>query len=56
MQKEPLIFMSAIGLVGYITFHGHPLNQDCWACKYRGLAFMSSSFALGLWLAFQDKD
>jgi len=56
MQKEPIIFMSALGLVGYITFHGHRLNQDCWLCKYRGLAFMGSSVVLGTWLAFQEKD
>jgi len=29
MQKEPLIFLTVIGAVGYITFHGHRLNQDC---------------------------
>ena len=56
MSKEPLIFMTALGAVGYITFHGHRLNQDCWACKYRGLAFLGSAIALGIWLAFQEKD
>jgi len=56
MQKEPLIFMSALGLVGYITFHGHPFGKDCWRCKYRGLAFMGSSVVLGIWLAFQEKE
>lgn len=29
MHKEPIIFMSALGLVGYVTFHGHPLGKDC---------------------------
>ena len=56
MQKEPIIFMSLIGVVGYITFHGHRLNQDCWMCQYRGLAFMGSSVVLGVWLAFQEKE
>jgi len=28
-KKEPLMFMSAIGLVGYAVFHGHRLNKDC---------------------------
>ncbi len=56
MQKEPIIFMSALGLVGYITFHGHRLNQDCWMCSYRGLTFVLSSVALGTWLAFQEKE
>jgi hypothetical protein len=56
MQKEPLIFMSALGAVGYITFHGHRTGQDCWMCSYRGMAFMGSSVVLGIWLAFQEKD
>jgi hypothetical protein len=56
MQKEPLIFMSALGLVGYITFHGHPFGQDCWMCNYRGLTFIISSVALGAYLACQEKD
>ena len=55
-KKEPVIFMSALGVVGYITFHGHPYAKDCWMCHYRGLAFMISSVALGTWLAFQEKD
>jgi hypothetical protein len=29
MKKENLIVFSAIGLVGYVSFHGHKLNQDC---------------------------
>jgi len=29
MKKENLIVFSAIGLVGYATFHGHLKNQDC---------------------------
>lgn len=54
MKKEPIIFMSLIGAVGYITFHGHLKNEDCWMCSYRGLAFMGSSVVLGTWLAFQE--
>ena len=56
MQKEPLIFMSALGLVGYAVFHGHRASEDCWICQYRGLVFASSSVALGIWLAFQEKE
>ena len=56
MQKEPLIFLSALGLVGYITFHGHRLNQDCWMCAYRGLTFVISSVALGTYLAFTESN
>ena len=56
MQKEPLLFMSAIGVVGYITFHGHRLNQDCWLCPYKGVVFAGSAIVLGTWLAFQEKD
>jgi hypothetical protein len=47
-KKEPVIFMSVLGVVGYITFHGHRVNQDCLMCHYRGLAFMISSGALGV--------
>ena len=54
MKKENLILFSAIGLVGYVTFHGHRLNQDCWLCKYRGLTFLTSSVALGTFLAFAE--
>jgi len=54
MKKENLIVFSAIGLVGYATFHGHRLGQDCFLCKYRGLAFMGSSVALGVYLAFTE--
>lgn len=53
-KKEPLILLTGMGLVGYITFHGHRKNQDCWLCSYRGLAFMSSSVLLGTYLAFND--
>ena len=28
-KKEPLIFMTILGAVGYTVFHGHRLNQDC---------------------------
>ena len=56
MKKEPIIFMSLIGAVGYVTFHGHLKNQDCRLCNYRGLAFMGSSVLLGVWLAFQEND
>ena len=54
MQKEPLIILSAIGLVGYVVFHGHRLNQDCWLCSYRGLVFCGSSVALGTFIALQE--
>ena len=56
MHKEPLIFMTALGGVGYAVFHGHRLNQDCWLCKYRGLIFLGGSVGLGIWLAFQEKE
>ena len=56
MQKEPLIFMSALGAVGYITFHGHRSNEDCWMCSYKGIAFLTASVGLGVWLAFQEKE
>jgi hypothetical protein len=56
MKKEPLIFMSLIGLVGYVTFHGHLTGKDCWLCSYRGLAFASSSVGLGVWLAGQEEE
>lgn len=56
MQKEPIIFMAALGAVGYAVFHGHRINQDCWLCPYRGWAFMAASAGLGVWLAFQEKD
>ena len=56
MKKEPIIFMSLIGAVGYVTFHGHLKNQDCWLCSYRGLAFMGSSVLLGTYLAFTDTE
>ena len=56
MNKEPIIFMSALGGVGYAVFHGHPLGKDCFLCKYRGLVFAGSSVALGIWLAFQEKE
>ena len=56
MKKEPLIVLSAIGIVGYITFHGHLKNQDCWLCPYRGWVFMGSSVALGTYLAFTEEE
>ena len=55
IKKENLIVFSAIGLVGYATFHGHRLGQDCWLCKYRGLVFLTSSVALGAYLAFTEE-
>jgi hypothetical protein len=55
-NKEPLIFMSLVGLVGYVTFHGHRVGKDCFLCPYRGLAFLGSSVVLGVWLAFQEKE
>ena len=54
MKKENLIVFSAIGLVGYVTFHGHLKNQDCWLCSYRGLTFAASSIAFGVYLAFTE--
>ena len=56
MHKEPLIFMSLVGVVGYVTFHGHRSGKDCWLCPYRGLAFFGSSVVLGVWLAGQEKE
>ena len=56
MNKEPLIFMSLTGLVGYAVFHGHRTGQDCWICPYKGLVFGASSVGLGVWLAFQEKE
>ena len=55
MKKEPLIIFSLIGLVGYITFHGHRLNKDCWLCSYRGLTFLGSSVGLGAYLAYSEE-
>ena len=54
MNKEPLILLTGIGLVGYIVFHGHRLNQDCWLCKRRGMVFLGSSMALGTYLALTE--
>jgi len=56
MNKEPLILLSGMGLVGYVTFHGHRAGQDCWICPWRGLAFLGSSVGLGVWLAFQESE
>ena len=55
-KKEPIIFMTGLGVVGYAVFHGHPLGKDCWMCQYRGLVFMSASVVLGVWLAFQESE
>ena len=54
MNKEPLILMTGIGLVGYIVFHGHRTGQDCWLCPYKGLVFAGSSMALGTFLALNE--
>jgi len=54
MNKEPLILFSLLGLVGYVVFHGHALNQACWLCPYRGLAFAGSSVTLGGFIAFSE--
>lgn len=54
MKKEPLIVLTALGLVGYIVFHGHRLHQDCWLCPYKGIVFAGSSIALGTYLAFTE--
>ena len=29
MQKEPIIFMSALGATGYAVFRGHKVNESC---------------------------
>ena len=55
MKKENLIVFGGIGLVGYITFHGHRANQDCWLCPYKGITFLGSSVALGTYLAFIEE-
>ena len=55
MKYEPLLFMGAIGLVGYGVFHGHRLGKDCWMCSYRGIVFAGSSIALGAYLAYQEE-
>jgi len=54
MNKEPLIILTTIGLVGYIVFHGHRLNQDCWLCPYKGLTFLGGSIALGTFIALNN--
>lgn len=54
MDKENLIFFSAVGLVGYAVFHGHRLGTDCWLCKYRGLIFLSSAVGLGVFFGYKD--
>lgn len=54
MKKEPLIIFSLIGLVGYVTFHGHRLGKDCFLCPWKGLVFMASSVGLGAYLAYSD--
>jgi len=54
MKYENLIVFSAIGLVGYATFHGHRVGQDCWLCQYRGLIFLGSSVTLGAYLAYTE--
>ena len=54
VKKEPLIIFFLIGLVGYVTFHGHRVNQDCFLCPWRGLVFLGSSGGLGAYLAYSD--
>jgi len=56
MNYEPLILLTGLGIVGYATFHGHRWGKDCFLCKYRGIAFLGSSVALGLYLAIQEED
>ncbi|WNE40162.1 MAG: hypothetical protein GBAus27B_000229 [Mycoplasmataceae bacterium] len=56
MKKEPIILFSSIGVVGYVVFHGHRQGKDCWLCKYRGLAFLSGTIGLGVFLAIADDD
>ena len=48
--------MTALGGVGYATFHGHKKNEDCWLCPYKGWVFLGSSIALGICLAFQEQE
>jgi len=55
MNYQPLAFFSTLGVIGYVVFHGHRLNQDCWLCPWRGLAFAGSSFALGALLAYKEE-
>jgi hypothetical protein len=54
MDKQALLIFGAIGLVGYISFHGHRNNQDCFLCSYRGLAFMAGSVGLGVLAAVNE--
>ena len=55
MKYENLLVFAGIGLVGYVTFHGHRAGKDCWLCPWRGLAFMGSSVGLGAYLAFTEE-
>ena len=54
MNKEPLLLFTGLGIAGYIVFHGHRLNRDCWLCAYKGLTFLGSSLALGTFLAVNE--
>ena len=55
MDKEPLILLTGIGIVGYAVFHGHLLNESCWLCPYRGGIFFGSSLLLGGYLAWAEE-
>jgi len=54
MNKSPLLFFTALGIVGYLVFHGHQLGKDCLLCPYRGLVFMGSSVVLGIVVAYNE--
>jgi hypothetical protein len=54
MDKAPLLIFAGIGLVGYVVWHGHRSGQDCFLCKYRGLAFMAGSLGLGTYLSVSE--
>jgi len=54
MKKEPLILLTAIGIAGYIVWHGHRGGTDCWLCNYRGLTFLGSSVALGAFISYHE--
>ncbi|RHZ36648.1 hypothetical protein [endosymbiont GvMRE of Glomus versiforme] len=48
MDYQPLMLFSAIAAIGYVVFHGHRANQDCWLCPFRGIAFITGSLGLGI--------
>ena len=54
MDYQPLLLLGGIGVVGYITFHGHRLGKDCRLCSYRGMVFLGGALALGGYLAYSE--